>query len=110
LNGILTLPKATIPVVDTSNFNPGANAITFGASGVVNCTGTTVPPTAPAFTGCSSGQAGQYASGTPVFNASTARPPLVTLSVSLIVDETPADAKQRFTVNDDIVLRNSRPF
>jgi hypothetical protein len=29
--------------------------------------------------------------------------------VSLAVDPTPADAKQRFLLNDDIVLRNSRP-
>ena len=32
------------------------------------------------------------------------------LSVSLALDTTPADTKQRFVLRDDIVLRNSRPF
>jgi hypothetical protein len=45
----------------------------------------------------------------PVYSASSARPPQATLSVSLALDKTPADAKQRFLLNDDIVLRNSRP-
>ena len=37
------------------------------------------------------------------------RAPSAKLAVSLAVDPTPADAKQRFLLNDDIVLRNSRP-
>ena len=100
----LTLPSSTINVAGTSNFNSGMNAIAFGPSGVVTCTGTT----STSFTGCTGGQAGQYATGTPVYNASSTRPPSATLSVSLPVDTTPADTKQRFVLNDDIVLRNSR--
>jgi type II secretory pathway pseudopilin PulG len=103
----LTLPNSTIPVVSTVGFNPGgSNTISFGPSGNVTCTGTT----STSFTGCSGGAAGQYAQGTVVRNASSVRPPLATLSVSLVLDKTPADTKQRFTVNDDIDLRNSRPF
>jgi prepilin-type N-terminal cleavage/methylation domain-containing protein len=105
----LTLPSpptaATINVASTTGFNSAANTIAFGASGPVTCTGTT--PTS--FTVCSGGQAGQYATGTPVYSASTARPPAATLSVSLAVDETPADTMQRFTLSDTIALRNSRP-
>jgi prepilin-type N-terminal cleavage/methylation domain-containing protein len=104
----LTLPSATIGVADTSNFNSGANTIAFGASGLITCTGTTSPPVAPGFTGCTGGQAGQYPLGMPVYSASSVRPPRATLSVSLAVDTTPADTKQRFLLNDDIVLRNSR--
>jgi hypothetical protein len=101
----LTLPNATINVASTSTFNSGANTIAFGASGVITCTGTT----STSFTGCGGGQAGQYPQNMPVYNASSARPPQATLSVSLALDKTPADAKQRFLLNDDIVLRNSRP-
>jgi prepilin-type N-terminal cleavage/methylation domain-containing protein len=107
----LTVPSSgtyTIKVASTSNFNSGANTISFGASGTVTCTGTASSP-APSFTGCSGGQAGQYAQGTPVDSASSARPPRATLSVSLVVDETPADMKQRFVLFDNITLRNSRP-
>jgi hypothetical protein len=104
LTSTLTLPSATIGVASTANFNSTANTIQFGASGAVTCTGTT----ATSFTGCSGGQAGQYATGTPVYSASSARPPLSTLSVSLPVDLTPADAKERSVLSDDIALRNSR--
>jgi hypothetical protein len=102
-----TLPSTgsfTINVTSTSSFNSTANTIQFGASGPVTCTGTT----GTGFTGCTGGQPGQYANGTPVYSVSSARPPLSTLSVSLPVDLTPADAKQRFVVGDDIALRNSR--
>ena len=34
-------------------------------------------------------------------------PPLGTVGVSLVVDGSPADGRQRFTLSDDIVLRNS---
>jgi prepilin-type N-terminal cleavage/methylation domain-containing protein len=101
----VTLPAATIPVADTSNFSSGANTIVFGASGLVSCTGTT----STSFTGCSGGQPGQYPKGMPVDSVSSSRPPLTALSVTLPVDTTPADARQRFVVADDIVLRNSRP-
>lgn len=37
----------------------------------------------------------------------TESPPLRKIGVSLVVDVDPATAKQRFTLNDDIVLRNS---
>jgi prepilin-type N-terminal cleavage/methylation domain-containing protein len=102
----LALPSSTIPVLDTSNFSSSANTITFGASGVVTCTGTT--PTT--FTGCTGGQPGQYPKTMPVYNASSARPPRATLSVSLALDLTPASTIQRFVLIDNIVLRNSQPF
>ena len=101
----VTLPNSTIPVVSTSNFNSGTNTIAFGPSGAVTCTGTT----STSFTGCSGGQPGQYPKGMPVDSASSSRPPPATLSVTLPVDVTPADAKQRFVLTDNIVLRNSRP-
>ena len=75
-------------------------------SGTITCTGTT----ATSFTGCSGGHAGQYPPGMPVFSASSAPPPRATLYVSLVTDQTPADANQRFTLVDAIVLRNSRPY
>jgi prepilin-type N-terminal cleavage/methylation domain-containing protein len=102
----LTLPNSTIGVADTSNFNSGANTITFGASDIVTCTGTT----ATSFTGCTGGQAGQYPQNMPVYNASSARPPRATLSVSLALDLTPGSTNQRFVLVDNIVLRNSQPF
>jgi hypothetical protein len=46
----------------------------------------------------------------PVYASSTARPPRATLSVSLALDLTPTDTKQRFVLIDNIVLRNSQPF
>ena len=46
----------------------------------------------------------------PVYNASSARPPRATLSVSLPFDLTPANTNQRFVLIDNIVLRNSQPF
>ncbi len=101
-----TLPTATITVGSTAGYNSGANTISFGASGNVTCTGTT----STTFTGCSGGQAGTYLNGTPVIAVSAVRPALSILSVSLIVDKTPADAKERFTLNDNMTLRNSRPF
>lgn len=39
--------------------------------------------------------------------ASTASPPLATVGISLALDPTVADTRQRFTLGDDIVLRNS---
>jgi hypothetical protein len=102
-----TLPSTgTFPVnvASTAGFNSGANTIQFGASGPVTCTGTT----STSFTVCSGGQPGQYATGTPVYSASTGRPPLSTLTVTLPIDQTPADAKQRSVLSDDIALRNSR--
>jgi hypothetical protein len=99
----LTLPSATIGVASTAGFSSGANSISFGASGVVTCTGTT----STSFTGCTGGQPGQYPQNMPVDSASSARPPRTTVSVTLPVDMTPSDAKQRFVIADDIVLRNS---
>ncbi len=104
----LTLPSATITVASTSNFNAGANTIAFGPSGPVTCTGTTSPTRAsPAARG---GQAGDYPQNTPVYSASSARPPRAALSVSLALDKTPASTSQRFVLLDTIVLRNSQPF
>jgi prepilin-type N-terminal cleavage/methylation domain-containing protein len=40
-------------------------------------------------------------------NSTLASPPLGTVGVSLVVDASPADTRQRFTLSDDIVLRNS---
>ena len=40
-------------------------------------------------------------------NGTLASPPLGTVGVSLVVDATPADTRQRFTLSDDITLRNS---
>jgi hypothetical protein len=40
-------------------------------------------------------------------NSTLPSPPLATVSVSLAIDASPADAKQRFTLSDDVVLRNS---
>jgi len=97
----------TIPVASTTNFPSisGANWITFGASGVVRCTGIT----ASSFTGCIGARPGQYPKGMPVDNASTSRPPSAALSVSLALDKTPANTNQRFVLTDNITLRNSRP-
>ena len=105
---LLASGSASIGVASISNFNAVANTITFGASGVVTCTGTSSTP--PSFTGCTGGQAGQYAQGTPVFSASSARPPRAALSVLLAVDATPADTSQRFVLADNITLRNGRPY
>jgi hypothetical protein len=99
----LTLPNATIGVASTAGFSSGANSISFGASGVVTCTGTT----STSFTGCTGGRPGQYPQGMPVDSASSARPPRTTLSVTLPVDVTPANAQQRFLLADVIALRNS---
>jgi prepilin-type N-terminal cleavage/methylation domain-containing protein len=104
----LTLPNAAIGVADTSSFNSGANTITFGASGPVTCTGTGSAPTR--FTGCTGGQAGQYPNNMPVYSASSARPPRMSLAVTLPVDQTPATTSQRFVLTDNIALRNSQPF
>lgn len=112
LTAAVTLPATTIPVADTSLFTWSPNTIQFASSGTVTCTG----KTSTSFTGCSGGTAGSYTSGTtvsqvrtvasPVFSA----PPLATLNVSLVVDETPADNLQRFTLQDAISLRNSGRF
>ena len=101
----LTLPNATIDVASTSSFNSAANTISFGPSGAVTCTGTT----STSFTGCSGGQAGQYPQNMPVYSASSARPPRMTLAVTLPVDATQATTSQRFVLADSIVLRNSQP-
>ena len=105
----LTLPltpaSATINVSSTANFNTGSNAIVFGSSGTVTCTN----KTSTSFTGCTGGVAGQYQYGTSVYTAPGGRAPSAKLAVTLAVDATPADAKQRFLLTDDIALRNSRP-
>ena len=68
------------------------------------------------FTGCTGGLAGTYPSGTNVFQDRTtaspvdAAPPLATLNVSLVLDQTPANTSQRFTLSDAISLRNSGRF
>ena len=102
----LTLPPplGVINVASTAGFNSTANTIQFGASGSVTCTGIT----GTSFTGCTGGQPGQYATGTPVYSASSARPPLSTMSVSLPVDLTPADTNDRTVLSDNIALRNTR--
>jgi prepilin-type N-terminal cleavage/methylation domain-containing protein len=112
LTNNVTLPNATIPVVDTSTFTWSPNTISFGPSGTVTCTGKS--PTS--FTGCSGGLAGTYPSGTSVFQDRTAAspadaaPPLATLNVSLVLDQTPANASQRFTLSDAISFRNSERY
>jgi hypothetical protein len=112
LSSNVTLPNATIPVVDTSTFTWSPNTISFGTSGTVTCTA----KTATSFTGCSGGLAGTYPSGMNVFQDRTAAspvdaaPPLATLNVSLVLDQTPADTSQRFTLSDAISLRNSGRF
>jgi len=104
----LTLPSSTINVVNTAGYNSGANTIVLGPSGTINCTGTT----STSFTGCSGGQAGKYPSGMTVQNASTVRPPDLTLGVTLKVSTRPhkATGASAFTLVDNIALRNSRPF
>lgn len=102
----VTLPTSTIPVASTAGYNSAANTIELGPSGPITCTGTT----STSFTGCSGGLAGTYYQPTTVYSYSTVRPPSTTLGVKLVVDKTPADAKQRFTLTDNVVLRNSRPF
>jgi hypothetical protein len=109
LSSSLTVPLSgtyTIPVVSTTGYGSTANTIYFGGSGNVTCTGTT----STSFTGCTGGFAGTYPSGTVVFSVSTRRPPLATLSLSLVLDKTPGDTRQRFSVDDVVDLRNSRPF
>jgi hypothetical protein len=112
LSSNVTLPNTTIPVVDTSTFNWSPNTISFGSSETVTCTG----KTATSFIGCSGGLAGTYPSGINVFQDRTAAspvdaaPPLATLNVSLVLDQTPANTSQRFTLNDAISLRNSGRF
>jgi prepilin-type N-terminal cleavage/methylation domain-containing protein len=106
LSANVTMPSATIAVASTASFNSGANIISFGASGNVTCTGVT----ATSFTGCSGGQTGTYLKNTVVTSVSSQRPALATLSVSLVADKTPTDATERFTLTDDMVLRNSRPI
>jgi prepilin-type N-terminal cleavage/methylation domain-containing protein len=112
LSSNVTLPNATIPVVDTATFNWSPNTIAIGPSGTVTCTG----KTATSFIGCSGGLAGTYPSGLNVFQDRTsaspvdAAPPLATLNVSLVLDQTPANTSHRFTLNDAISLRNSGRF
>ena len=112
LTSSLTLPTGTIPVADTSKFAWTPNTISFGSSGTVTCTA----QTSNAFTGCSGGSVGTYPSGTTVSQDRTsaspvdAAPPLATLNVSLVVDQTPADAVQRATLKDAVSLRNSGRF
>ena len=112
LSSNVTLPNGTIPVVDTSTFTWSPNTISFGPSGTVTCTG----KTATSFTGCSGGLAATYPSGTNVFQDRTTAspvdgaPPLATLNVSLVLDQTPANTSQRFTLSDAISLRNSGRF
>ena len=112
LSNNVTLPNGTIPVVDTTTFTWSPNTISFGSSGTVTC----AFKTATSFTGCSGGLAATYPSGTQVFQDRTTAspvdgaPPLATLNLSLVLDRTPADTAQRFTLNDAISLRNSGRF
>jgi prepilin-type N-terminal cleavage/methylation domain-containing protein len=112
LSNNVTLPSTTIPVVDTSTFTWSPNTISFSPSGTVTCTG----KTATSFIGCSGGLTGTYPSGTNVFQDRTTAspvdgaPPLATLNVSLVLDQTPANTLQRFTLSDAISLRNSGRF
>jgi prepilin-type N-terminal cleavage/methylation domain-containing protein len=112
LTSNVTLPVGAIPVADTSAFTWSPNTISFGSAGTVTCTS----KTATSFTGCSGGAVGTYTSGTVVNLARTsaspvdAAPPLATLNVVLVADETPADNLQRFTLQDAISLRNSGRF
>jgi hypothetical protein len=109
LSSSVTLPNTTVPVASTSKFTWSPNTIAFGSSGTVTCTGTT----STSFTGCSGGAAGTYPSGTTVFQMLTTAspvsqaPPLATLNVSIVTDQTPANTSQRFSLNDSISLRNS---
>jgi hypothetical protein len=99
-----------VNVADTSRFTWSPNTIAIGWSGTITCTG---PNTGTRFEGCTGGASGTYPSGTSVVQVRTtaspidAAPPLATLNVSLVVDETPADTAQRFTLSDAISLRNS---
>jgi len=112
LSNNVTLPSTTVPVVDTSTFTWSPNTISFGPSGTVTCTG----KTATSFIGCSGGLTGTYPSGTNVVQDRTTAspvdgaPPLATLNVSLVLDQTPANTSQRFTLSDAISLRNSGRF
>ena len=112
LTSNVTLPAGAIPVADTSAFTWSPNTISFSSAGTVTCTS----KTATSFTGCSGGASGTYASGTLVSQAQTSAspaasaPPLATLNVTLVTDETPADTVQRFTLKDAISLRNSGRF
>jgi prepilin-type N-terminal cleavage/methylation domain-containing protein len=112
LSNNVTLPSTTVPVVDTSTFTWSPNTISFGPSGTVTCTG----KTATSFIGCSGGLTGTYPSGTNVVQDRTTAspvdgaPPLATLNVSLVLDQTPANTLQRFTLSDAISLRNSGRF
>jgi type II secretory pathway pseudopilin PulG len=96
----------TVAVGSSTGYGSSPYLISFGGSGTVTCTGAT----STSFTGCSGGIAGTYASGTVVSSVSTLRPPLASMSVSLVLDKSPADTNQRFTLNDVIEFRNSRPF
>jgi hypothetical protein len=63
---VTTLPASTtVNVASTLGYNPGSNTISFGASGVVTCTGIT----ATTFTGCTGGVSGTYPTGTSVARA-----------------------------------------
>jgi prepilin-type N-terminal cleavage/methylation domain-containing protein len=112
LSSNVTLPSTMVPVVDTSTFTWSPNTISFGPSGTVTCTG----KTATSFIGCSGGLTGTYPSGTNVVQDRTTAspvdgaPPLATLNVSLVLDQTPANTLQRFTLSDAISLRNSGRF
>jgi hypothetical protein len=112
LSSNVTLPSTTVPVVDTSTFTWSPNTISFGPSGTVTCTG----KTATSFIGCSGGLTGTYPSGTNVVQDRTTAspvdgaPPLATLNVSLVLDQTPANTLQRFMLSDAISLRNSGRF
>jgi hypothetical protein len=88
--------------------NTGYYGITFGPSGPVNCQGVA----STSFTTCSGGTAGQYLKDMTVYSASTVRPPSLTLGLTLRVSTRPknAAATSAFTIADNVVLRNSRPF
>ena len=107
----LTLPSATINVASTAAYNQGgANSIVIGPSGTITCTGTS----ATSFTGCSGGLSGSYPSGSTVANASSVRPPDLTLTATLWINSkknaTTSTGTDQFKLVDNISLRNSRPF
>ena len=112
LSGNVTLPNGTIPVVDTSSFTWSPNTISFSTLGhrdlhrhdadVVHRLQRR-PRAQPI-------RRDAGLPGPDGVEPADAAPPLATLNVSLVLDQTPADAKQRFTLNDAISLRNSGRF
>lgn len=105
----LTVPSSgtyTINASNTGSFSGSNISIQLGASGpVAVCGGVT----SSSFTNCtgSASTAGTYQVPTYIYGYSTVRPPSTTLAVTLNVDK---GTVQQFTLTDNVVLRNSRPF